>query len=109
MSPNCSYLFTGGTRGPWPIDHSLAAEQGAKSIILASQSGKITPAVQALVDEVTTLKIVAQISVFRCDVRDWEKVQQLTDAYSENRPIRGVIHGIMVLRDTLFENSTLAD
>ena len=64
---------------------------------------------QALVDEVTTLGSGAQVSVFKCDVRDEEQVQQLADAYSKTRPIRGVIHGAMVLRDTLFENSTLAD
>lgn len=51
----------------------------------------------------------AQVSVSKCDVRDQEQVQQLKDAYSKKRPIRGVIHGAMVLCDTLFESSTLAD
>ena len=109
VNPDRSYLITGGTGGLGRSITRWLVKQGAKSVILASRSGKKNPAVQTLVEEITAMGSGAQISVVKCDVRDQERVQQLRNEYSEKRPIRGIIHGAMVNRDMLFENLTLAD
>ena len=83
--------------------------QGAKTVILVSRTGEESSAVQMLIEEIAALGCGAKVLVTRCDVRNREQLKKLADKYNKIAPIRGIIHGAMVLRDTLFEKSTWED
>lgn len=101
---NSSYLITGGTGGIGKSITRWLAREGAKNIILASRSGSDSKGIPELVEELQ----IAGVKVFvgRCDVADLPQVESLIRSCQETMPpIRGVIHGAMVLRDALFEKS----
>ena len=84
------------------------ARQGAKHIILASRSGSSQKGVAELIEELSALDV--QIVVRKCDIADYAQVQQMvSDCQASMSPIKGVIHGAMALRDTLFEKITFED
>ncbi|MCJ1466203.1 hypothetical protein MMC07_004822 [Pseudocyphellaria aurata] len=106
--PDASYLITGGTGGLGQSITRWLARQGAKYIILASRSGLVHPAIQGLVDELGAMDV--EVAVHACDISDRSQVANLVeDSAKKMPPIRGVIHGAMVLKDVLFENSTFED
>ena len=96
--PNASYLITGGTGG---LGRSLThwlVKQGAKNTILASRSGGKNDSTLQLVNEVENLGSGVNIVMAKCDITDREQIQRLTDANCDMRPVRGIIHGAMVLQ-----------
>jgi NADP-dependent 3-hydroxy acid dehydrogenase YdfG/aryl carrier-like protein len=81
--------------------------KGARNIVLLSRSGKATGKVADLVDEATNLG--ATITVLPCDVSDKSQVEKLiAEDLSPLPPIRGVVHGAMVLHDVLFEKMSFS-
>ena len=96
---DASYLITGGTGG---IGRSLAfwlAKNGAKNIVLASRSGLGSGSAHALVEDIQTLDIGVNIAVRACDVSNRAQLEDLIKGIREIMPpIKGVIHGAMVLR-----------
>lgn len=96
---DASYLITGGTGG---IGRSLAfwlAKNGAKNIVLASRSGLGSGSARALVEDIQTLDIGVNIAVRACDVGNRAQLEDLIKGIQEIMPpIKGVIHGAMVLR-----------
>ncbi|CAG8903978.1 unnamed protein product [Penicillium egyptiacum] len=108
LRPDASYILIGGTGG---LGRSIAkwmSSKGAKNIVLVSRRAATNDKVQALVDTLAPLGV--RIVIKACDVTSQESVEALLNEEMEGLPpVRGVIHGAMVLRDMLFENMSLED
>ncbi|KAJ9248853.1 hypothetical protein DTO195F2_8710 [Paecilomyces variotii] len=107
LNPDATYILIGGTGG---LGRSMAkwlSTKGARNVVLVSRSGKIDSKVQVLIDELA--KNGTNIIVKPCDVSQQQSVETLIDSLSHLPPIRGVVHGAMVLKDMLYENMTLDD
>lgn len=71
--------------------------KGARNIVLVSRSGSVTGRVKELVDELGA--VGANIVVRPCNVVNKVEVEELIASGLEGLPpIRGVVHGTMVLR-----------
>ncbi|KAJ9227058.1 hypothetical protein DTO027B5_8163 [Paecilomyces variotii] len=107
LNPDATYILIGGTGG---LGRSMAkwlSTKGARNIVLVSHSGKINSKVQALIDELA--KNGTNIIIKPCDVSQQQSVETLIDSLSHLPPIRGVVHGAIVLKDMLYKNMTLDD
>ncbi|CAI7662741.1 unnamed protein product [Penicillium viridicatum] len=108
LRPDASYILIGGTGG---LGRSIAkwmSSKGAKNIVLVSSRATINDKVQALIDILAPMGV--RIVVKACDVSSQESVEALVNEEMKDLPpIRGVIHGSMVLRDMLFENMSPED
>ncbi|MCJ1402141.1 hypothetical protein MMC11_005360 [Xylographa trunciseda] len=108
VHPDASYLITGGTGGLGRSTARWLVKQGARNIILASRSGTAQDNVRELIEDLA--KVGATIAVRRCDVADKRQLETLIEESAKTMPpIRGIIHGVMVLRDSIFEMSTYSD
>lgn len=77
--------------------HRLAA----KHLILVSRSGDDKPEAKKPVEALR--QAGAEAAVFKCDVGDSDQVNRVISRCAETMPpIRGVIHGGMVLRVSCF-------
>ncbi|PVH85769.1 BcPKS8, polyketide synthase [Cadophora sp. DSE1049] len=105
LRSDASYILIGGTGG---LGRSMArwmVSKGARNLVLLSRTGSTTGTVKELIDELTPLG--ANIVVRSCNVVDTTSVENLiTKELVDIPPIRGVVHGAMVLRDVLFEKMT---
>lgn len=96
LNPDATYILIGGTGG---LGRSMAkwlSTKGARNVVLVSRSGKIDNKVQGLIDELA--KNGTNIIVKPCDVSQQQSVETLIDSLSHLPPIRGVVHGAMVLK-----------
>ena len=79
--------------------------KGAKNIVLLSRSGELKGKAKDQIDALNTAG--AAIIVRRCDVADRSDVEQLiSSGLNDLPPVRGIVHGAMVLHDVLFEKMT---
>ncbi|KAL1843114.1 hypothetical protein VTJ49DRAFT_3061 [Mycothermus thermophilus] len=107
LRDDATYVLIGGTGG---LGRSMArwmASKGAKTIVLVSRSGSVKGRVKELVDELAGQGV--NVVVRRCNVADRSDMDELISGLSDLPPIRGVVHGTMVLRDVLFEKMTYED
>ncbi|CCC12643.1 hypothetical protein SMACR_07941 [Sordaria macrospora] len=108
LHSDATYILVGGTGG---LGRSMArwmAGKGAKNIVLVSRSGSITGKVKELVKDLSVLGV--SVHVRRCNVVNKAEVDELIQTGLRGLPpIRGVVHGTMVLRDVLFEKMTWTD
>ncbi|KAJ5728673.1 uncharacterized protein N7483_003181 [Penicillium malachiteum] len=82
--------------------------KGARNIVLVSRRASINDKVQALIDDLAAEQTL--VTVKACDVISKASVETLIkEDMKDLPPVRGVVHGAMVLRDMLFENMTLDD
>lgn len=97
LRSDATYILIGGTGG---LGRSMArwmVGKGARHILLVSRSGSVTGKVKDLVNELAA--VGASIVVRRCDVASRSEVDVLVKNQLEGLPpVRGVIHGTMVLR-----------
>ena len=96
---DASFLITGGTGG---LGRSLAywlAKNGAKNIVLISRSGSSSAPARAFVEDMKALHATIKIVVRACDVGNRVQLQDLLkELEGMVPPIKGVIHGAMVLQ-----------
>ncbi|CAI7648491.1 unnamed protein product [Penicillium glandicola] len=109
LSPDASYLLVGGVGG---IGCSIArwmADQGAKNIIILSRSAGRSEQAAALANDLS--QVGCQVKAVSCNVSSGSDLADSLRQCQEDGlpPIRGVIQGAMVLKDTLLELMTLAD
>ncbi|KAI8945912.1 ketoacyl-synt-domain-containing protein [Xylaria longipes] len=108
LKDHATYILIGGTGG---LGRSMArwmVSRGARHLVLVSRSGSATGKVKELIEEVAT--VGAEVIVRQCDVANPGDVEELINFGLEGMPpVRGLIHGAMVLRDVLFENMTYDD
>ncbi|KAF3392979.1 Compactin diketide synthase mokB [Talaromyces pinophilus] len=108
LRKDATYIIIGGTGG---LGRSMAkwmSTKGARNIVLVSRSGSINEKLEALIHELAHHG--TQVLVKVCDVSSRANVERLVNVeLTHLPPVRGVVHGAMVLRDMLFENMTLDD
>lgn len=79
------------------------AKNGAKNIVLASRSGLSSASARAFVEDMATLDSSVTIAVRACDLGDRAQLEDLVQAMQGIMPpIKGVIHGAMILRVSIF-------
>lgn len=97
LKSNASYILIGGTGG---LGRSMArwmSSKGARNIVLVSRSASVNDKVQALMDELADDG--THVTVKPCDVSSRQSVESLMkDGMKNLPPVRGVVHGAMVLR-----------
>ncbi|KAK0126530.1 hypothetical protein ONS95_008126 [Cadophora gregata] len=97
LHPDASYILVGGTGG---LGRSMArwmVSKGARNLVLLSRTGSTTGKIKQLIDELAPLG--ATIVVKSCNAADTTSVETLISReLVDMPPIRGVVHGAMVLR-----------
>lgn len=79
--------------------------KGARNLVLLSRTGSATGKVKELIDELTQLG--ANVVVRSCDVVDTSSVENIVTKELVNMPpVRGVVHGAMVLRVSRLSTTT---
>ncbi|TGJ81126.1 hypothetical protein E0Z10_g7639 [Xylaria hypoxylon] len=105
LKEHATYILIGGTGG---LGRSMArwmVSRGARHLVLVSRNGSATGRVKELIGEAA--EVGAEIIVRKCDVANAADVEELVNFGLEGMPpVRGLIHGAMVLRDVLFEKMT---
>ncbi|ETS77113.1 hypothetical protein PFICI_10987 [Pestalotiopsis fici W106-1] len=105
LKADATYILIGGTGGLGRSMSRWMIKRGARNLVLVSRSGSATGKVKELIDE--ALQEGANVVVRRCDVANPADVEDLVNQGLEGMPpVRGLIHGAMVLHDVLFEKMT---
>jgi NADPH:quinone reductase-like Zn-dependent oxidoreductase/malonyl CoA-acyl carrier protein transacylase len=96
LRDDATYILIGGTGG---LGRSMAkwmVSKGAKNIVLLSRSGELRGKAKEQIDELNTGG--ANIVVRSCDVANRASVDQLiSGGLADLPPVRGIVHGAMVL------------
>ena len=97
ISSEATYLITGGSGGLAISFARWLTEHGAKFIILASRSGKVSAKTRSIIEELEHTKGATIIS-YRCDVTNENDVEELAagGVFRDLPPIKGLIHGAFV-------------
>ncbi|KAH7385277.1 hypothetical protein DE146DRAFT_621768 [Phaeosphaeria sp. MPI-PUGE-AT-0046c] len=102
LGHDATYVLIGGTGG---LGRSMAkwmVENGAKHIVLLSRSGTVKGQGKEQIARLN--EGGANVVVRSCDVTNRVDVQRLiSTGLVDMPPVRGIIHGAMVLHDVLFE------
>ncbi|GAW27057.1 putative polyketide [Rosellinia necatrix] len=104
LSSDATYLLVGCLGG---LGRSLTRwmmEHGARHFAFISRSGVDKPEAARLVADIQLSG--ASTQVLRADASDEESIAQLVISLHAQRPIRGVVHAAMVLKDGMFEQMT---
>lgn len=73
------------------------SSKGARNIVLVSRSASVNDQVQSVIDELAVNG--TNVTVKPCDVSSKQSVENLIKEDMKNLPpVRGVVHGAMVLR-----------
>lgn len=109
LRPDASYVLVGGVGGLGRSIAHFLIDHGAKNLILLSRSAGNAEKSGAFVAELR--ETGCRVKAVSCDV---SKAEDLTGALRTCEaeglpPVRGVIQGAMVLRDSVFERMTLED
>jgi len=103
LSPDATYLVTGGIGGFGLKSAQWLAGLGARHLVLLGRRGLDTPGIAAAVVELE--KLGSSVDVFACDVTDRAALAKvLASIRRDLPPLRGVLHAAMVLDDALLRN-----
>ncbi|KAJ3578773.1 hypothetical protein NPX13_g1790 [Xylaria arbuscula] len=104
LSPDATYLLVGCLGG---LGRSLTRwmmDRGAKHFTFISRSGTDKPEAARLVADIESSG--AFTKVVRADASNEDDVTKTVSTIQAERPIRGVVHAAMVLKDGMFEQMT---
>lgn len=109
LRPDCTYLLVGGLGGLGRSIASFLVSHGAKHVAFLSRSGSQNESSREFSATLIRQGAITAKTV-ACDISNREELEKvlLTDL-DDFPPIKGVIHGAMVLRDALFENTSHED
>ncbi|KAK8034603.1 polyketide synthase [Apiospora rasikravindrae] len=107
FDPNASYLLVGCLGGLGRSLTSWMMKRGARNFCFLSRSGADAKDAAALVEELKAAGATVQVT--RGDVSMLQDVKQAVGDIPRNRPLRGVVHAAMVLRDSLFYKMSYHD
>jgi acyl transferase domain-containing protein/NADPH:quinone reductase-like Zn-dependent oxidoreductase/acyl carrier protein len=102
--PDATYLLSGGTGALGLVTTLMLAEEGAKSTVLLSRSGKVPADLQETWEHLQTFAVNLQVKP--CDVSRMDDVMQLTGMLPVDKPVGGVIHLAAVLNDATLPKLT---
>ena len=96
-------LITGGLSGLGAlVARHLAAEHGARRLLLVSRSGPEADGAETLSAELAELG--AEVTIAACDVADRSQLQALLDSIPSEHPLGAVIHCAAVLDDGMLDS-----
>lgn len=101
LSSEAVYLLVGCLGGLGRSLTKRMMELGARHFAFISRSGADKPEAAAVVEGITRAGATAQ--VFRADAADEAAARRIVAQVAAGRPLRGVVHAAMVLRDGMFE------
>ena len=102
IDDNGHHVLIGGLGGFGIEAARWLADQGAKSIVLTSRSGKMSDSALALKQKLAQNKCT--LTVKACDVSDASSLNAMLEALRTERPISGIMHMAAVLDDVLLAN-----
>jgi len=103
LSPNGSYLVTGGLSGFGLRSAEWLASKGAKSLILISRSGPVSEEAKLGISRLEQLGV--QIHAVACDITNKQEISNLLSEITKDLPpLKGVIHAATVINDGLIRN-----
>ncbi|KAH7311404.1 hypothetical protein B0I35DRAFT_357003 [Stachybotrys elegans] len=105
LSSDATYLLVGCLGGLGRSLTKWMMDRGARHFAFLSRSGVDKPEAALLVEDIK--KDGALVKVFRADASDEDAVRRVVLSLQEERPIRGVVHAAMVLKDGMFEQMEL--
>ncbi|KAH9242477.1 hypothetical protein K456DRAFT_1905557 [Colletotrichum gloeosporioides 23] len=106
---DATYLITGGTGGigkslvPWML------ENGASNVVVLGRSATTNTDVAKLINEHDSPSTGIHVRAVACDVSSRDSLLAALEAVKDLAPVRGVIHGSMYLRDSIFFNASFDD
>ncbi|KAI1101537.1 putative polyketide synthase [Jackrogersella minutella] len=104
LLPDATYLLVGCLGG---LGRSLTRwmmERGARHFAFISRSGADKPEAAQVIEGIEKEGAVAK--VFRADASDEDTMKQIVLSLNAERPVHGVVHAAMVLKDGMFEQMT---
>jgi acyl transferase domain-containing protein/NADPH:quinone reductase-like Zn-dependent oxidoreductase len=108
FNPDVTYVITGGFGGLGRVIARWMVRLGARNLVLLGRSGAKTELALELVRELESQNV--RVATPPCDIIDPEAVRRVFQELSQTMPpIKGCIHGSLVLRDRLFEDLTYED
>ena len=108
LRSDASYLLIGGLGGLGRAMATWMMSHGAKNFIFASRSGSSKQSAWDVVDHLQSSG--ANVAVYSCDVSNESEVSSMLSQCSESMPpIRGCIQAAMVIKNSFFQNMSLAD
>ncbi|KAG0646234.1 Highly reducing polyketide synthase [Hyphodiscus hymeniophilus] len=108
LRADCSYLIVGGIGGIGQAICYWMAERGAKSLIVLSRSANAGDKNRQFVADMA--KASCTVKFVSCDVSVKDDLARAVESCAlDMPPIRGVIQGAMVLRDSVLEQMSFDD
>lgn len=99
-----TYILIGGTGGLGRKMAEWMVQKGARHLVLLSRSGSLRGQAASQIEALR--RVGARIVVRSCDVCNREEVEELIrHGLSELPPVRGVVHGAMVLHVSILLSS----
>ncbi|HXR31959.1 MAG TPA: type I polyketide synthase, partial [Solirubrobacterales bacterium] len=103
LDPQATVLITGGTSGLGALfARHLAAEHGARQLLLVSRSGLDAAGSSELAVELEGMG--AEVTIASCDVSDRVQLEKLLASIPAEHPLGAVIHSAAVLDDGVLES-----
>ena len=99
FSESGTYLITGGLGGFGLAVAKWLVEHGARNLVLMGRSGALSPTASSAIEAMK--QAGAEVIVAKADVTDSEQLQRVLSEIPPHAPLRGIIHGAMVLDDAL--------
>ncbi|KAI1188567.1 hypothetical protein F5B17DRAFT_262823 [Nemania serpens] len=104
LLPDATYLLVGCLGGLGRSLTKWMMECGARHFAFVSRSGIDKPEAARLVVDIQ--RSGASTQVLRADAADEGAVAEIVASLQAERPIRGVVHAAMILKDGMFEQMT---
>ena len=98
VRPDSTYLITGGTSGLGLVIARVLANAGARHVVLVSRRGRVAESDTSILDGIRALG--AAVHLRACDLGNVDETKaMLARIRRDLPPIRGIVHGAMVLDD----------
>jgi len=98
VRPDATYLITGGTSGLGLLIARVLARAGARHLVLLSRRGWVSEADRPILNDIRSLG--AAVHQRACDLANVEQTKAvLAQIRHDLPPLRGIVHGAMVLDD----------
>lgn len=103
LSPDATYLVTGGLAGFGLRTAEWLAEKGARHLVLISRSGPNGDEAQAAMVRLATMGV--DVHAAAVDVTDADAVTRLLEwIHARKPPLKGIVHAAAVIDDALAHN-----